>query len=288
MLGRNVVYSRPSASRTTKRVLPLRVSDRSTAAIVVWVSTTPCYPLERLHTISDPDPARREHVRAQPAAVDEVAQDAGVGEALEMGARLAQAAADALGLADAEAPPDERVEVDPAGDDVAARLGGREAELLDDLALDQRQIVAVGVGVGERALVREIAVALEAAAGVGVRAVDELHRGLGGGRDRERLDRAVGAPLARRRHEVVPRDDVAGLDVIEAPAQRRPRKPARRRAVGDRGPVASEESEPRPGPSELLRPPDRQEAGPARGEPDAPRGPRLRVVGRGRGNLGGL
>src|SRR3954453_4945086 len=124
MLGRNVVYSRPSASRTTKRVLSLRVSDRSTAAIVVWVSTTPCYPLERLHTISDGDRAAAEHVRAQPAAVDEVAQDAGVGEALEVGARLAQAVADALGLADAEAPPDERVEVDPAGDDVAGRLGG--------------------------------------------------------------------------------------------------------------------------------------------------------------------
>src|SRR4051812_49308104 len=229
MLGRNVVYSRPSASRTTKRVLPLRVSDRSTAAIVVWVSTPPCYPLERLHTISDDDRAAAEHVRAQPTAVDQVAQDARVGEALEVGARLAQAAADALGLPDAEAPPDERVEVDAAGDDVAARLGGREAELLDDLALDQRQIVAVGVGVGERAVVREIAVALEAAAGVGVRAVDELHRGLGGGRDRERLDRAVGAPLARRRREVVPRDDVAGLDVIKAPAQRRPGQPARRR-----------------------------------------------------------
>src|SRR3954447_4164880 len=206
MLGRNVVYSRPSASRTTKRVLPLRVSDRSTAAIVVWVSTTPCYPLERFHTISDPDAARRQHVGAQPAAVNQVAEDARVGEALEVGARLAQAAADALGLADAEAPPDERVEVDPAGDDVAARLGGREAELVDDLALDQRQVVAVGVGVGERARVREVAVALKAAAGVGMRAVDELHRGLGGGRDRERLDRAVRASLAPRPREGVPRD----------------------------------------------------------------------------------
>ena len=84
------------------------------------------------------------HIRAQPAAVDEVAQDARVGEALEVGARLAQAAADALGLADAEAPADERVEVDAAGDDVAARLGGRQAELVYDLALDQREVVAVG------------------------------------------------------------------------------------------------------------------------------------------------
>src|SRR3954465_10495315 len=131
------------------------------------------------------------------------------GGALEVGARLAQAAADALGLADAEAPPDERVEVDAAGDDVAARLGGREAELVDDLALDQREVVAVGGGVGERALVREVAVALEAAAGLGVRAVDELHRGLRGGCDGERLDGAVRAALVGRRCEVMPRDDIA-------------------------------------------------------------------------------
>ena len=170
----------------------------------------------------------REDVGAQPAAVDEVAQDARVGEALEVGARLAQAAADALGLADAEAPADERVEVDAAGDDVAARLGGREPELVDDLALDQRQVVAVGVGVGERALVREVAVALEAAAGVGLRAVDELHRRLGGGRDRDRLDRAVGAPIAGRGREVVVGDDVARLDVRELAAQRRPGEAARR------------------------------------------------------------
>jgi hypothetical protein len=147
IVGRNVVYSRPSASRITQRVLPLRVSVRSTPAIVVSVSTTSCYPLERLYTVPDRDLAAVEHVGAQPAAVDEVAQDARVGEPLEVGARLAQAAADALGLADAEAPADERVEVDAAGDDVAARLGGREAELVDDLALDQREVVAVGVGV---------------------------------------------------------------------------------------------------------------------------------------------
>ena len=42
--------------------------------------------------------------------------------------------------------PDERVEVDPARDDVAARLAGREAELVDHLGFDQRQVVAVGVG----------------------------------------------------------------------------------------------------------------------------------------------
>src|SRR3954454_23844751 len=253
MLGRNVVYSRPSASRTTKRVLPLRVSDRSTAAIVVWVSTTPCYPLERLHTISDPDPARRQHVGAQPAAVDQVAEDARVGEALEVRARLAEAAADALGLADAEAPADERVEVDAAGDDVAARLGGREAELVDDLGLDQRQVVAVGVGVGERALVLEVAVALEAAAGVGVGLLDQLDRGLGGGSDGDRLDGPRGAPVVRAGREVVPREDVAGLDLLEAPAQRRPGEAAGRRPLGDSGSLAAEEGEPRPGPGELLR-----------------------------------
>ena len=82
-----------------------------------------------------------EDVGAQAAAVDEVAEDPVVGEPLEVGAGLAQAAADALGLADAETAADERVEVDAAGDDVAARFGGREAELVDDLGLDQRQVV---------------------------------------------------------------------------------------------------------------------------------------------------
>ena len=87
---------------------------------------------------------------------------------------------------------------------------------------------------------------------------------------------------------MVPRDHVARLDVRELAAQRRPGEPARRRAVGDRGAVAAQQREPRAGPGELLRPRDRHEPEPARGEPDAPRGPRLGVVGRGRGNLGGL
>jgi hypothetical protein len=46
--------------------------------------------------------------------------------------------------------------------------------------------------------VREVAVALEAAAGLGLRAVDELHRRLGGGRDGERLD-VPSAPRSRER-----------------------------------------------------------------------------------------
>jgi hypothetical protein len=72
------------------------------------------------------DDAGGEDVGAEPASVEHWAQQGGAGEALEVRARFAQPPADAAGGSDLELPADECVEVDAAGDDVAARIGGRE------------------------------------------------------------------------------------------------------------------------------------------------------------------
>ena len=77
--------------------------------------------------VADAHRAGAHDVGAQPAAVDESAQHARPGEALEMRARLAPAPADALDLAEQEAPADQRIDVDPAGDDVAAGVPGATA-----------------------------------------------------------------------------------------------------------------------------------------------------------------
>ena len=68
------------------------------------------------------DPAASQDVRPQATAVHQPAQDARLGESLQVGAGLAQAPADALGLADGERLAHQRVQVDPARDYVAARL----------------------------------------------------------------------------------------------------------------------------------------------------------------------
>ena len=90
-----------------------------------------CAPL-RADGVADADRAVAEQVGAQAAAVHERRRVRGRGA--RGGARLAQPASDALHLADREAPPDERVEVDPAGDEVAARGIGADAQLLDTSA----------------------------------------------------------------------------------------------------------------------------------------------------------
>ena len=66
--------------------------------------------------------AAPEQVRAQAAAMHESAQDTGWSQALQMGARFGEPAADALDTTDPKAKADERVEVDAARDDIAPRL----------------------------------------------------------------------------------------------------------------------------------------------------------------------
>src|SRR5215210_1449868 len=80
--------------------------------------------------VADPDLAVAEHVGAQAALVDQRLQRAGLsrrgGQALQVRAGLAQALTEALDAADSEMPSHQGVEVDAAGDDVAAGLGRRE------------------------------------------------------------------------------------------------------------------------------------------------------------------
>jgi hypothetical protein len=97
-----------------------------------------------------------------------------IGKALQMPARLAQLDALAHDLADGELAPDERVQVDPACQDVAPRRLVRELdpgvrpEALERLRGDQRQLL-----VGRYAARVEVSVAFEALAGDGSHTVDE-------------------------------------------------------------------------------------------------------------------
>jgi hypothetical protein len=81
-------------------------------------------------------------------------------------------------------------DVPPGADEVQACVAG--GELLDDLRGDQRQLVAGPVaGAGaERAGVRGVAVAFQAAPGEGTAAGDDLHGRFGGRSDRDLLDGA--------------------------------------------------------------------------------------------------
>jgi RNA polymerase sigma factor (sigma-70 family) len=81
------------------------------------VARTLCLNLE---WVSDRDRAPGEDVRAQAAAVNELLDDAGAGELLQVQAGLADLGAEALHLADVEALADQVVEPDAAGHDLAA------------------------------------------------------------------------------------------------------------------------------------------------------------------------
>ena len=95
--------------------------------------------------VADSNRAVADHIGAQPATVHEAAENAGLGQALEVSARLAEPLAQAFDLPDHETFTDERVQVDAARDDVPASLLGREPELVEDLRLDERQVVTARV-----------------------------------------------------------------------------------------------------------------------------------------------
>ena len=78
--------------------------------------------------VADGDLAVCEHVGAQAAAVHQAAQHPRCGHRLQVGARLAQLDAQAADAADRELPPDEGVQVDTAGEDLAAALGAAELD----------------------------------------------------------------------------------------------------------------------------------------------------------------
>jgi hypothetical protein len=84
-------------------------------------------------------------------------EDAGGGEALEVCARLTPTPPNDLRLADHEAATSQRVEIDAAGHDVAARVGrvyddaALSRERIERLRLDQRQLMPCRARAPERA-----------------------------------------------------------------------------------------------------------------------------------------
>src|SRR5690606_21204682 len=111
----------------------------------------------------------------------------GSADAFEVGAGLAASAAAAQDIADGEGAADECVEVDAAGEDVAAGGGEGEwgagvGEFLECLGGDEGEVVAgAAVGAGaEGARAVGVAVAVESAAFDGVGDVEQLHVGFGG------------------------------------------------------------------------------------------------------------
>jgi hypothetical protein len=70
--------------------------------------------------------------------VDERAEQSGSGERFEVGARLREAAADALDGAHQETASDEGIQSDIACHDVSSRFFPGEVDLVENLRLDQR------------------------------------------------------------------------------------------------------------------------------------------------------
>jgi hypothetical protein len=77
----------------------------------------------RLDRHAGGDRVAGEDVCSQATAVDESPEGAGLGETLEVSAGLAEALTETLDVADEEVAPDKPIEVDTAGDDVAAGIG---------------------------------------------------------------------------------------------------------------------------------------------------------------------
>src|SRR5262249_61036465 len=121
------------------------------------------------------DRPRREDVGVEAGGVEEVVDDAGPRERLQVQARLAELDTEALDGADHEALADQVVQPDAADDDLTPRLHARQRDGLERLRLDQRQRAARSLPVGT-----EVPVTLEAAARD---RADEIDR-------RERLRRA--------------------------------------------------------------------------------------------------
>ena len=95
--------------------------------------------------VADADGAVADDVCAESSAVHERSQDAAAVEAVEVCARLAQAAAAAARLAERELAPDEGVEVGAPHDDVAAVVEVA-VERVEDLGVDERQRAARPAG----------------------------------------------------------------------------------------------------------------------------------------------
>src|ERR1022692_1254565 len=136
--------------------------------------------------VADPDRSAHDDVGVDPGAVGEILDDAGPRHLLEVRARLAQLNAEALDVADAEAPADEIVHLHPAQRHLSPRLAECQPDVLDDRSVDQRQSLT-GAGPG----LVEVAVALQPLPGHGDRRVDRVELCRLARADVNRLDRHV-------------------------------------------------------------------------------------------------
>src|SRR4051794_40619898 len=146
--ARAVSRPSPPLAPVTTAVRPSCEGMSATVHAIMRLLTECSFSQEFYH-VTEAEVAPADDVRPQAAPVDQRAQRARR-QALEVRAGLAQALAEALHAADAERPADEGVEVDAARRHVAARVLGREAERLEVLDPDERDVVAAAVGVGER------------------------------------------------------------------------------------------------------------------------------------------
>ena len=80
--------------------------------------------------------------------MQQVVDDPRPRQRLQVETRLAELDADALDIADAEAPPDQVVQPYTADDDLPSRLGPGQANVLERLCLDQRQRVPGSLAAG--------------------------------------------------------------------------------------------------------------------------------------------
>ena len=163
----------------------------------------------------------------------ERAQHRTAGVALDDGARLAQPHPPAAHLADRELVADEPVQLDAARDDVAAVLVGSSGGSNDSHTSASISVSALpGIPDGNVPVPGHVAVALEPAAGERADAVEQPRRLAGGGRDRDRLDRAA-LPVAcrarrARERDVGRRDDEPVLDRVRLDLGAAGRDPRRR------------------------------------------------------------
>src|SRR5262245_34283181 len=164
--------------------------------------------------VPDRDQAAGQDVGAQAAAMDERTEEARTRDPLEVGARLAQAPPDALGLAELEVPTDERVEPYAAGDDVAPSPLPRDAELVERLRFDECQLVAAP-RLAERPAAGGVTVALQASPCDCNDRLDRDERRLGLRRDEDPGDRPDAGRLvlfSDAASEVERRDEPARFD----------------------------------------------------------------------------
>ena len=89
--------------------------------------------------VADADRSAGQDVRPKTAAVDEIFDDPGAGELLQVTARLAELDAQALDVADAETLADQVVEPDVTHHDLPPGLGAGQADVLERFGLDQGQ-----------------------------------------------------------------------------------------------------------------------------------------------------